>query len=165
MSLLFEAGWGPPVVAAAAAVLVAMAGALLTTIDAWYRGLRVPAWKPPDWAFGPVWSVIIASSATAAVLAWNGDADPEARRVLLAAYAVNGLLNIAWSLLFFRLRRPDWALVEVAGLWLSILALVLVTGRVSPDAGLLNLPYLIWVSVAACLNLRIVRLNPRFGHA
>ena len=165
MSFLLEAGWGPPVVAAVAAVLVAMAGALLTKIDAWYKDLRVPAWKPPDWAFGPVWSVIIASSATAAVLAWNGDADPEARRVLIAAYAVNGLLNIAWSLLFFRLRRPDWALVEVAGLWLSIAVLVLVTGRVSMSAALLNTPYLLWVSIAACLNLRIVRLNPQFGRA
>lgn len=165
MSLLFEAGWGPPVVAAVAAVLIAMAGALLTKIDAWYKALRVPAWKPPDWAFGPVWSVIIAASATAAVLAWNGDADPDARRVLIAAYAVNGLFNIAWSLLFFRLRRPDWALVEVAGLWLSIAVLVLVTGRVSTSAALLNMPYLLWVSVAACLNLRIVRLNPQFGRA
>ena len=165
MNRLIEAGWGPPAVAAVAAVLIAMAGALLTTIDAWYRSLRVPAWKPPDWAFGPVWSVIIASSAAAAVLAWNGDIDAQARGVLLAAYAVNGVLNIAWSLLFFRLRRPDWALIEVAALWLSIAVLVLVTGRVSMAAGLLNMPYLAWVSVAACLNLRIVRLNPRLREA
>lgn len=165
MSRLIDEGWGPLLVAAVAAVLVAMAGALLTKIDAWYKDLRVPAWKPPDWAFGPVWTVIIATSATAGVLAWNGDTHPEARRVLIAAYAVNGLLNIAWSLLFFRLRRPDWALVEVAALWLSIAVLVLVTGRVSMSAGLLNMPYLLWVSVAGCLNLRIVRLNPRFGGA
>ncbi len=68
-------------------------------------------------------------------------------------------------MLFFRLRRPDWALVEVAALWLSIAVLVLVTGRVSMAAGLLNMPYLAWVSVAACLNLRIVRLNPRLREA
>ena len=81
---------------------------------------------------------------------------------LVAAYAVNGVLNIAWSVLFFRFRRPDWALAEVAALWLSIAVLVLVTGRVSIAAGLMNLPYLAWVSVAACLNLRIVRLNAPF---
>jgi translocator protein len=156
---------GPPAAAAAAAVLVAVAGGVATTTDAWYRRLRVPAWKPPDWAFGPVWAVIFALTATAGVLAWTGDPDPVARGVLLAAYAVNGALNIAWSVLFFRFRRPDWALAEVAALWLSIAVLVLVTGRAAPGAGLLNLPYLAWVSVAACLNLRIVRLNAPFGGA
>ena len=163
MSALAGVGWGPPTVAAVAAVLVAVAGAFATTTDGWYRALRVPAWKPPDWAFGPVWTVIFALTATSGVLAWTGDPDPIARGVLLAAFVVNGLLNIAWSVLFFRLRRPDWALAEVAALWLSIVALVLITGRVSGAAGLMNLPYLAWVSTAACLNLRIVRLNAPFG--
>lgn len=163
MSVLAGAGWGPPAVAAVAAVLVAIAGAVATTTDGWYRGLRVPAWKPPDWAFGPVWTVIFALTATSGVLAWTGDSDPIARGVLLATFGANGALNIAWSVLFFRFRRPDWALAEVAALWLSIVALVLVTGRVSGAAGLMNLPYLAWVSVAACLNLRIVRLNAPFG--
>ena len=157
------AGWEPAAVAASAAVVVAVAGGLATRPDAWYRRLRVPAWKPPDWAFGPVWAVIFTLTATAGVLAWNADPDPAARGVLAAAYAVNGLLNIAWSVLFFRFRRPDWALAEVAALWLSIAVLMLVTGRVSLGAGLMNLPYLAWVSVAACLNLRIVRLNAPFG--
>jgi translocator protein len=160
---LAAADLGPPAVAAVAAVLVAVAGGLATTTDTWYRRLRVPAWKPPDWAFGPVWAVIFALTTTAGVLAWNGDTDPVARGVLLAAYAVNGVLNIAWSVLFFRFRRPDWALAEVAVLWLSIAVLVLLTGRVSGAAGLMNLPYLAWVSVAACLNLRIVRLNGPFA--
>ncbi|WP_267353715.1 MULTISPECIES: TspO/MBR family protein [unclassified Methylobacterium] len=160
-----DAGWGPAAVAAVAAILVALAGGLATRTDAWYRRLRVPAWKPPDWAFGPVWTVIFLLTTIAAVMVWNADPDPVARGVLLAAYAVNGLLNIAWSVLFFRFRRPDWALAEVAALWLSIAVLVLVTGRISVAAGLMNLPYLAWVSVAACLNLRIVRLNAPFGHA
>jgi benzodiazapine receptor len=163
VTALAGVGWGPPTVAAVAAVLVAVAGAFATTTDGWYRALRVPAWKPPDWAFGPVWTVIFALTATSGVLAWTGDPDPIARGVLLAALVVNGLLNIAWSVLFFRLRRPDWALAEVAALWLSIVALVLITGRVSGAAGLMNLPYLAWVSTAACLNLRIVRLNAPFG--
>ncbi|SFL27182.1 TspO/MBR family protein [Methylobacterium pseudosasicola] len=162
MTLLGAEGWGPPAVAAVAAILVAVAGGIATRTDAWYRRLRVPAWKPPDWAFGPVWTVIFLLTATAGVIAWNGDPDPAARTRLLAAYAVNGGLNIAWSVLFFRFRRPDWALAEVAALWLSIAVLVLVTVRVSTAAGLMNLPYLAWVSVAACLNLRIVRLNAPF---
>ena len=76
---------------------------------------------------------------------------------------MNGALNIAWSVIFFRLRRPDWAFVEVLLLWLSIVAVLIAVGRVSSLAAALNLPYLAWVSVAACLNLTIVRLNPRFG--
>ena len=165
MNALLGDGWAPPLVAALAAVVVAVAGAVATVTDEWYRRLRVPAWKPPDWAFGPVWTVIFALTATAGVLAWNGDPSASARGTLLAAYAVNGVLNIAWSVIFFRMRRPDLALAEVALLWVSIAVLVLVTGRVSLVAGALNLPYLAWVSVASCLNLRIVQLNPRLREA
>ncbi|MFG5121358.1 TspO/MBR family protein [Methylorubrum sp. POS3] len=157
---MFAGEWGPALVTAFAALAVAVAGGVATRTDAWYFALRFPAWKPPDWAFGPIWSVIIALTATSAVLAWNADPEPAARTRLVAVFTVNSVLNIAWSWIFFRLRRPDWALVEVGLLWLSIVALALTIGHASPIAGLLNLPYLAWVSVAACLNLTIVRLNP-----
>ena len=159
MTALLGGDWGPALVTALAAVIVAVAGGIATRTDAWYLRLRVPAWKPPDWAFGPIWTVIIVLTATSAVVAWNADPDPTARTRLVAAFTVNGLLNIAWSVIFFRLRRPDWALAEVGLLWLSIVALMLVAGQASWVAGGLNLPYLAWVSVAACLNLSIVRLN------
>jgi tryptophan-rich sensory protein len=159
MIALAQGDWGSTLVAAGSAVLVAVAGGLATKTDGWYRRLRVPAWKPPDWAFGPIWACIFAMTACSGVLAWNGD--PAGRSLVILAFGVNGVLNIAWSVVFFRLRRPDWALAEVALLWLSVLGLVLAAGRVSTLAGLLNLPYLTWVSVAACLNLRIVQLNPR----
>jgi tryptophan-rich sensory protein len=71
-------------------------------------------------------------------------------------------LNVLWSLLFFRLRRPDWALVEVGFLWLSILALMIVLFRYSRLAGLLLLPYLVWVGFAGALNFAVVRLNGPF---
>ena len=165
MTALVGAGWGPPLVAAVAAVLVAVAGALATTTDDWYRSLRFPAWKPPDWAFGPVWTVIFSLTATSGVLAWNADPTPGARALVIGAFTANGILNIAWSVMFFRLRRPDWALIEVGMLWLSIALLILTAGRISLAAALLNLPYLAWVSVAACLNLAIVRLNPALRRA
>ena len=165
MTGLLGGDWGPVVVTAIAAILVAAAGGMATRTDAWYFALRVPAWKPPDWAFGPIWTVIIVLTACSAVIAWNADPDPAARVRLVAAFAVNSALNIAWSWLFFRLRRPDWALAEVGLLWLSIVALALTAGQASLAAGLLNLPYLAWVGVAACLNLTIVRLNPRAGGA
>jgi tryptophan-rich sensory protein len=76
---------------------------------------------------------------------------------------LNGFLNLLWSLLFFRLHRPDWALEEVATLWLSIALLILVLVRTARLAGLLLAPYLVWVSIAALLNFEVVRLNPPFG--
>jgi tryptophan-rich sensory protein len=68
-----------------------------------------------------------------------------------------------WSALYFTLQRPDWALIEVAVLWLSIVALIIVCGRVSRLAGWLLVPYLLWVSFASVLNLAVVRLNGPFG--
>lgn len=149
--------------AALAGIVVALAGGLLTETGAWYHGLRKPAWKPPDWAFGPVWTVIIILAVIAAALAWQAAATTGERAIVLVALLVNSVLNIAWSGVFFKLRRPDWALIEVGLLWLSILALILVLGARSATAGWLLLPYLAWVSVAAFLNFRIVRMNEPFG--
>ena len=79
------------------------------------------------------------------------------------ALTINVVLNIAWSGIFFKMRRPDWALGEVALLWASVLSLILVLGSASTWAGLLLLPYLLWVSTASFLNLRIVQMNRPFG--
>lgn len=156
--------WAPIGVAASVAVFCALAGGLLTTIGPWYHALRRPSWKPPDWAFGPVWTTIFTLAAISGAMAWSADTRPEPRRALLIAYGVNVVFNIAWSAIFFRMRRPDWAFVEVIFLWSSVLALVIVTAPISTTAALLLLPYLIWVSVASYLNLTIVRLNGPFGH-
>ncbi|KMO35933.1 TspO/MBR family protein [Methylobacterium aquaticum] len=154
--------WGPILVAAVSAIVVAAAGAWLTTLGPWYRSLHVPSWKPPDWAFGPVWTTIFTLTAIAGVLAWNGAPEGAERFWLLTAFVVNGILNIAWSGVFFRLQRPDWALVEVAALWLSVALLILVVARHSGLGALFLLPYLAWVGVAALLNWSIVRLNGPF---
>lgn len=134
----------------------------MTDLGPWYAGLRQPSWKPPDWLFGPVWTLIFALTALAGVLSWRSANGRAEREWLLVAFALNGFLNVFWSLLFFRLRRPDWALVEVVFLWASILLLVVLCSRVSRPAGLLLLPYLIWVGFAAVLNLAVVRLNAPF---
>ena len=82
---------------------------------------------------------------------------------MLVLFGFNAFTNVLWSLLFFRLRRPDWALAEVSFLWLSILLLIVYLGRFSPRSGWLLAPYLAWVSFAAVLNLAVVRLNGPFG--
>ncbi len=144
-------------VAAGAAVVVAVLGAVLTDIGEWYFSLQKPTWQPPDWAFGPAWTTIFILTATAGVITWLA---ANAERPLIAAvFIINGILNVAWSWLFFTLRRPDWALIEVAVFWLSILALIVVCGRIDSLAGWLLVPYLAWVSFACVLNAAILSLN------
>lgn len=152
----------PWVVAAACVVVVLFLGGLATRLDAWYEGLRKPSWQPPGWLFAPVWTSIGALTAWAAVLGWEATAN---RPLLAGLFAVNGVLNVLWSVLFFQLRRPDWALAEVVPLWLSVLALIVALAPASSFAAWLLVPYLVWVAFAAFLNLVIVRLNRPFPGA
>lgn len=152
--------WTPILLAAGAAVLVSVLGMLSTDLSGWYQALEKPAWQPPDWLFGPVWTLIYAMAAIAGVSAWRGAHDAGARYRILALFAVNGFLNVFWSLLFFRLQRPDWAVVEVVFLWLSIVALIVGLRPYSRASTWLLAPYLVWVAFAGILNLAVLRLNP-----
>jgi tryptophan-rich sensory protein len=127
----------------------------------WYAQLNKPSWQPPGWAFGPAWTIILGLAAWSGVIAWNAAAGPAEQRSVLILFAVNGLCHLAWSPLFFKAQRPDWALIEVVFLWASLVALVVGLWPISTMAAMLILPYLAWVSFAAYLNLTIVRLNPR----
>jgi tryptophan-rich sensory protein len=160
-----SSGWLPYLIAAGVAVAVAGLGVWATDLSPWYFKLKKPPWQPPDWVFGPAWTTIFALAAISAGLAWNQALDGESRGWIVGLFAVNGLLNILWSVLFFSLRRPDWALVEVVPLWLSVLALIVALAPVSALASWLLVPYLVWVAFAAYLNLAIFRLNAPFsGH-
>jgi tryptophan-rich sensory protein len=154
---------GDVVGAVAWGVVVAGGGAFLTDLTPWYRALRKPSWQPPDWLFGPAWTVILGLASWSAYLAWQAAPDWQSRLMVAALFIVNGLANLVWSPLFFRLRRPDWALKEVPILWLSILAPIVLLAPLSLKASLLLVPYLAWVSFAAFLNLTVVRLNAPFG--
>lgn len=153
----------PVLVAAAAAICVAAMGGLMTNLGPWYQQLKQPAWKPPDWAFGPIWTVIFSLAAAAGVIAWRRAPTRAKREWLLVLFALNGFLNMLWTLLYFRLHRPDWALIEVGALWLSVLALIVLFWRWSPLSSVLLVPYLAWVGTAAFLNLAAVQLNGPFG--
>jgi tryptophan-rich sensory protein len=106
--------------------------------------------------------VILALAAWSGVLAWTNVADDKGQILILVLFGINIVLHMLWSPLFFALKRPDWALIEVPFLWLSIAALMLGTSGYSTLAAWLLLPYLLWVTFAAFLNLRIVRLNGPF---
>jgi tryptophan-rich sensory protein len=161
MRALIE-GRRPIVVAGLAALFVAVLGGTLTDIGPWYQNLAKPSWQPPDWIFGPAWTLIFALAAISAATAWRYAPRRETREWLVALFALNGFLNLLWSLLFFRMRRPDLAFIEVFLLWGSILVLILFLRRLSPTASLLLWPYLAWVTFAAVLNWAIVRLNGPF---
>jgi tryptophan-rich sensory protein len=139
---------------------VAGLGALTTELGPWYYGLHKPQWQPPDWLFGPVWTLIFALAALAGVLYWRRRLNRNDRLQIMAAFALNAFLNTLWSLLFFRLERPDLALYEVGFLWLSIVLLIVLLVRGSRVSAWLLVPYLVWVSFAAFLNWNIVQLNP-----
>lgn len=152
----------PVIFAICWALFLGLAGGLLTKIGGWYRDLEKPSWQPPDWLFGPAWTIILGLAAWAFVLSWSGTNGSDEKTLLISLYLVNGLLHFLWSPLFFMARRPDWALIEVPLLWLSVLALCVFLRDWSVLASWLIVPYLAWVSFAAILNAKIVRLNGPF---
>ena len=135
-------------------------GGAVTTpkIATWYAALAKPNWNPPNWIFGPVWSVLYLCMAIAAWLVWRqgglaGAATP------LALFAVQLVLNLAWSWLFFGFENPGLAFVDILLLWAAIAATMAAFWFRSTVAGLLFVPYLAWVSFAAVLNFVVWRLN------
>ncbi len=148
------------IVAVAVTAGLLLLGGLTTNVGQWYRDLAKPRWNPPNWAFGPAWTLILGLAAWAGVLAWSHASNAAEQWRILALYGANIVFHGLWSPLFFNLRRPDWALMEVPFLWLSIAALMIGVAPLSTFASLLLLPYLLWVSFAAFLNLTIVRMNP-----
>lgn len=155
--------WTPIIVAVGVALFLGVFGGLMTPIDDWYHDLRKPRLQPPNWLFGPAWTIILGLAAWSAVIAWNAAVDDAARNTVVILFVTNALFHALWSPLFFRMRRPDLALIEVVFLWASLVALVVGLWPISQMASLLILPYLLWVSFAWWLNEAIVRLNRPFA--
>ncbi len=153
----------PILIAALATAIVAVMGATITVTGPWYDSLIQPSWAPPEAAYGIAWTAIYAINVIAVVTAWRAMQSRGEAEGLVTIWAINGFLNILWSLLFFRLQRPDWALVEVVFLWLSVGSLLVYSWRRSMAGALLVLPYLLWVTFAGYLNMTVVRLNGPFS--
>lgn len=155
---------GVQIVGLVVSLLVTFAAAALggmatsTNVGEWYRQIARPSWTPPDWIFGPVWTTLYAMMAIAAWLVWR-QRGLAAARGPLTLFLIQLVLNTAWSALFFGLRRPDLAAVEIVVLWLAILATLIAFWRRSALAGWLLVPYLAWVTFAAALNFEFARLN------
>jgi tryptophan-rich sensory protein len=125
-------------------------------ITGWYAGLTKPSFNPPNWIFAPVWTTLYVLMGAAAWRAWR---KVGLMSVALSLYFVQLTLNFAWSLIFFAQHQIALALVDLAGLWIATLATTIAFLRTDRWAGLLMLPYLVWVGFAGVLNYEIWRLN------
>lgn len=133
--------------------------ATATGVGDWYLTLTKPSWNPPGWVFGPVWSVLYLAMAVAAWWVYRKAGSLGKAAVPLAFFAVQLVLNVLWSFVFFAWQQPGWAFVEIVVLWGAILATMVTFFARSPVAGGLIVPYFAWVGFAAFLNWTIWRLN------
>lgn len=141
-------------------LLVAAVGGAVTatSVGTWYAALAKPAFNPPDWIFGPVWTVLYLMIAVAGWRVWRWRERPGAR-LALGAWGVQLALNLGWSFLFFGARLIGAALVEIVVLLAAILATAALFWRIDRLAGWLLVPYLAWVGFATVLNAALWRLN------
>lgn len=148
-----------------ASILIVFFGAALgsvatsTELTTWYASLAKPAWNPPSWLFGPVWTILYVLMGIALFLVWREGLDRRDVRYAILIFAVQLGLNIAWSLVFFGLHSIWGGLVVIFILWLAIWANIVAFYIISKPAGLILIPYLIWVSIASYLNYTIYLLN------
>lgn len=149
------AAWLAPCIATGALGALASANA-----RSFYAELVRPAWAPPGWVFGPVWSALYLAMAVAAWLVWRVPQPSRARSIALRLFGVQLVANALWSWLFFAWHLGGIAFAEVLVLWLLIAGTLVACWRVKPAAGLLLVPYLAWVTFASALNHTLWQLNP-----
>lgn len=152
--------WLALVIAIAVCLLVGASGSIVTatSVRDWYPQIAKPAWTPPDALFGPVWTALYILMGVAAWLVWRDGHGLDRRRALLV-FAIQLVLNSLWSYLFFGMKSPGWAAIEIVVLWIAIVATIVVFGKIRRLAAVLLLPYLLWVSYATALNIAIWSLN------
>jgi benzodiazapine receptor len=127
-------------------------------LNEWYPALRKPSWNPPSWVFGFIWSSLYTMMAVASWLVWRRRATAPVATPL-SVFAVQLLLNAAWPMLFFSLRSPGLGFLEIILLWLVVATTVGMFWRVSNAAGMVMVPYLLWITFAMALNGSIWSLN------
>ena len=136
-------------------------GSLFTVraIPTWYAGLEKPSITPPNYVFGPVWTVLFLMMGISLFLIWRRHGSGEPIKPALIFFGLQLLLNVLWSVIFFGLRSPLAAFLEIIALWISIAGTIYIFSSISKVAGILLVPYILWVSYAAVLNFLIWNLN------
>lgn len=129
-----------------------------SSVATWYQTLLKPRWTPPEWVFGPVWTALYFMMAVAAWLVWRRS-DWLATRAAMGWFSFQLALSVCWSAFFFGMRSPGLAFFDIVVLWFSIAVTTVLFGRQSLTAALFLVPYILWTSFAAVLNLAIWRMN------
>lgn len=131
-----------------------------SSLSNWYILLEKPAFNPPSWVFFPVWITLYTLMGISLYLVWVKGLEKQEIKMGLAIFGIQLVLNALWSFLFFGLRSPYYAFVEIVLLWLAVLLTILKFRNISKMASYLLLPYILWVSFAMLLNYYIWILNP-----
>lgn len=136
-------------------------GAVFTGDDReeWYSTLNKPSFNPPDGVFGPVWTVLYTLMGIAGFLTWRSRGSEQDRQRAVTLFSIQLVLNALWTFIFFEMRSPRAALIEIVMLLVAIVLTMRALFKLSTVAGMLLIPYLIWVGFATLLNLRISQLN------
>lgn len=127
-------------------------------ISTWYNTLNKPFFNPPNWLFGPAWTVLYILMGISLYLVWQQQNKKETKDAIII-FSVQLFLNALWPIVFFGLKLPIIAFVELIVLWIAVLITIIQFKKISKNAAYLLLPYIIWISFAALLNLSIVLLN------
>ena len=139
--------------------LTASIGGNFTVLDDWYYSLIQPSWKPDDLIFPIAWTIIFTLCAISGGMLLSSATNPALKLKLSACFLLNAFLNVWWSYLYFFIKRPDMALLEVVFLWGSIIILISLSKTINKVASILLIPYLAWVTLASVLNYETALLN------
>lgn len=129
-----------------------------SAVTEWYAALNKPSFSPPNWLFGPVWTILYILLGVSLFLIWNLDAS-KARNLAILFFVIQLVLNFCWSFIFFYFKMIDFALVEIVVLWIMIVIMLILFYRIKPLAAYINIPYLLWVTFASILNGAYYFLN------
>lgn len=131
----------------------------ITSIDTWYANLNKPGFNPPNWIFGPVWTMLYALMGISLYIVFSNGRKNKKVKNAVRAFGLQLILNVLWSMIFFGAKNPFLALIEITVLWTAIYVTIQKFNEISKTAGKLLIPYLAWVTFAAMLNLSIVLMN------
>ena len=130
-----------------------------SSVSTWYDTIQKPGFTPPNWIFAPVWITLFLLMGISAYLIWDKGIKNKNVRISLMIFTSQLILNILWSFFFFGLKSPFYAFIDIILLWIAIILVIISFFRLSKIAGILLLPYILWVSFAGILNFFILRLN------
>lgn len=130
-----------------------------SSISSWYSTLAKPFFNPPNYLFGPVWTLLYILMGISLYIIWTKKSNPKQKKFAIYLFAIQLILNTLWSILFFGLQNPLLAFIEIIFLWAAILLTIINFKKISKPAAYLLIPYILWVSFAAILNFSLYYLN------